>query len=74
MKIDKRKLDELCKMGDAELWCEVRRIAAAHGFNLPEATPPHGELEKMRNAVSGGAKISLADAAKIINSYRGCKK
>ena len=70
MKINKDKLSELCSMGDDELWGEVRRIAASHGFKLPEATPPHEELEKMRSAVAGGSKISLSEAARIINMQR----
>lgn len=70
MKIDKEKLASLCALGDDELWREVRGIAASHGFKLPEKTPSHSEMEKMRGAVSGGAKLNLAEAVRIINNYR----
>ncbi len=70
MKFDKGKLKELCAMDDTSLWCEVRKIAASYGLKLPEATPAHSEMERMRAAVNGGEKINFPEAMKIINEYR----
>ena len=70
MKIDGDKLKSMCEMSDSALWCEIRNIAAKHGFSLPEKTPEHGDMEKIRGAVSGGAKIKLGEAVKILNDYK----
>ena len=69
MKIDREKLAELCALDDDELWQTVRRLAAQHGFALPERTPSREEMAKMRAAVSG-TKINLGEAVKLINEYR----
>ncbi len=75
MKIDKDKLSALMEMSDGELWCEIRKIAKNHGFTLPEKTPEHSEMEKIRGAVSGGAKINLGEAVRLLNDYkRRCGK
>jgi hypothetical protein len=70
MKIDKEKLKALVEKPDDELWREIVAIAASHGFKLPEKTPSHTEMEKMRAAVSNGAKLNLAEAIRVINNYR----
>ena len=70
MKISQEKMDMLAKMNDAELWREIRIIAKGYGINLPDRTPSHEELEKVRGLISGGGKISLSDAYKIINQYK----
>ena len=69
MKINREKLDQLMSMNDEKLWEEIRKIAGAHGISLPTGAPPHAELEKMRAAVSKD-KLSLGEAARIINSYK----
>ena len=74
MKINKEKLEALCALGDEELWREIRTIASTYGFSLPEGTPPHSEMQKMRDAVSGGVKINLSEALRIINNQRREKK
>ena len=70
MKIDRDKLKAMCEMSDAELWREIRRVAGSHGFTLPEKTPEHSEMEKMRGAMSGGAKLKLGEAVRILNDYK----
>ncbi len=70
MKINNEKLRQLSAMGDYELWTTIRGIAGAHGFKLPEKTPSAEEMAKLRDAITGGAKINLADAMRIINNYR----
>ena len=70
MKIDKEKLDALVAMSDDELWRQIVEIGRSHGFTLPAKTPPHSEMEKMRGAVKGGAKLNLNEAIRVINNYR----
>lgn len=70
MKIDKEQLKSLAKKSDADLWSEILSIAKKHGYSLPEKAPKHEDLEKIRRALSGAEKISLSDAAKIMNSYK----
>lgn len=74
MKIDKEKLDALVAMPDDELWGQIRSIAMSHGIKLPEKTPAHSEMEKMRAAANSGAKLNLAQAVKVINDYRKGEK
>lgn len=69
MKIDQSKLAALAAMPDDEMWREIVTAAKRHGFNLPDKTPPHGELEKLRSAVTGG-KLNLTGAIKILDKYR----
>ena len=70
LKIDKEKLNALAKLDDDALWVEVKTIAARHGFKLPDATPKHEQMEKLRTAVTDTEKINLSGAIKIINQYR----
>ena len=70
MRIDKDKLQALVAMPDDELWRQIVEIGKSHGFTLPTKTPPHAEMEKMRGAVNGGAKLNIGEAVKIINDYR----
>lgn len=60
----------LAKMNDRELWEQIRIIAKEYGINLPDKTPSHEELEKVRGLINGGGKINLSDAYKIMNQYR----
>ena len=70
MKINKEELKRLSEKPDAQLWQEILSMAKSHGYKLPETAPKHEDLEKIRRALSGAEKISLADAAKIMNSYK----
>jgi hypothetical protein len=75
MRIDKEKLRQMLSRDDESLWCEIRRIAKSHGFDLPEKAPPKSEMDKLRSTVGDGSRLNLGDAAKIINNYkRGMKK
>ncbi len=69
MKIDKEKINALCALPDDALWAEIVKIGAEHGFTLPQNTPSHGDMEKIRGAASGRG-INLASALRIIDSYR----
>ena len=73
MKIDREKIAALAALPDDELWHEIVTIGAKHGFNMPKKTPPHSELEKLRNTV-GGDKLKLGDALRILNSFKGVEK
>ncbi len=70
MKLDREKLTQLASLPDDELWRTVVEIGKTHGFLLPERTPPHDELEKLRGIVADGAKMNMASAIKLLNRYR----
>ena len=70
MKIDKERLKKMAEKSDDELWGEILSMAKARGFSLPEKTPKHEDIERIRRALTGAEKISLSDAAKIMNSYK----
>ena len=69
MRFDKNQLQALAALPDDELWREVVKIASSFGYSLPEQTPSHNDLQKMRDAISG-QKISITDAAKLLNQYK----
>ncbi len=69
MRIDKAQLEAIAAMPDDKLWATVVSMARGYGFSLPEKTPPHEDLEKLRAAVSAD-KINVSDAMRLLNSYR----
>ncbi len=69
MKIDPKLLDALSAMPDDELWRSIREIAAGKGIRLPEKTPPHETLTRLRGAVKEGGTLSLGEAVSIISKY-----
>ena len=69
MRIDKAQLEAIAALPDEELWKTVVGMAKSYGFSLPERTPPHEELEKMRSMVHA-PKINIADAMSLLNNYR----
>ena len=71
MKLDRDKLNELVNLPDEELWKKVIEIGKSHGFILPERTPEHSELEKLRSIARDGAKMNVANALRILSKYRG---
>ena len=70
MRIDKEKLAALADLPDDMLWGEVVRLAAAHGIKLSPTPPSHAEMERLRGAMRGGARINLAEAVRIVNEYK----
>ncbi len=69
MKFDKSKLEALAALPDDQLWAEVVRIASGFGYSLPTATPPHSELQKMRDAVKE-ERINVSEAMRMVNKYK----
>ena len=69
MRFDKAKLETLAALPDDKLWAEVVRIAEGFGYSLPKNTPPHSDLEKMRNAVKT-EKINISEALRVVNQYK----
>ena len=72
MRIDKEQIKAIAALPDDKLWATVVSMAKGYGFSLPEKTPPHEELEKLRSMVNT-EKINVGDAVKLLNNYRkGC--
>ena len=69
MRFNKEELARLASLSDEELWRTVVSMAAKYGFKLPEKTPEHSELERLR-ATIGASKLNLSEAVKLLNSYR----
>ena len=69
MKFDKTRLMELAALPDEKLWEEIMRIAGTFGYSLPNQTPPHEELEKMRSMVRSD-KINVTEAMRMVNRYK----
>jgi hypothetical protein len=73
MKINSEKLRELAALSDSELWGEIRKMAQYFGQTIPERTPPHTEMERIRSALTG-AQLNLSDAMQILRAKRGMDK
>ena len=69
MRFDREKLEALASLPDDRLWEEVVRIAASFGYSLPKNTPPHSELEKMREAARA-ERINLNEAMRLVSRYK----
>jgi hypothetical protein len=69
MRFDKEKLNALIDLPDDELWRTVVTIGKTHGFTLPQKTPPHDELEKLRKIARDGAKMNVGAAMRILSKY-----
>ena len=72
MRFDKARLEALAALPDDKLWAEVVKIAATFGYTLPDKTPPHNDLEKMRDAVRS-EKINVTEALRLVNRYKSGK-
>ena len=70
MRFDPEKLNALCALPDNELWAQIQSIAASHGISLPKACPSAKTMQEIRSAASGGAKIKLGEAIRVINEYK----
>lgn len=70
MNLDAKKLEALTALDDTALWETVRSIAGTHGLSLPESTPSHEELERLRDACRGVGKISMLQAMRIVNDLK----
>ena len=70
MKLDRETIGILATSDDATLGKTVREIAGAKGFRLPEATPPHETMERLRGTLSGNGTLSLGEAVRVIAEYK----
>lgn len=70
MKFDKTQIDALLKKSDAQLWREIRGLAKARGFNLPEETPERGDMQKIRAALGNIDGISPVTALRLMNDLK----
>lgn len=69
MRFDREKLEALAALPDDKLWAEVVRIAESYGYSLPQKTPSHEDLEKMR-AATRSERINLSEAMRLVNQYK----
>ena len=69
MKFDKAALAAIAALPDDELWATLIGIGKNKGLNISTAMPGHGELEKIRRALTG--ELSFLEAMRLINKYKG---
>ncbi len=69
MKINKEKAERITRLPDEEMWCEILKLAKAYGLSLPERTPSHSDLEKIR-AIASSGKVNMGDAMKMVNDLK----
>lgn len=73
MKINKEQMKKLAEKPDSELWAEILAIAGRHGYELQKTPPKPEDIERIRRALSGAEKMSLGEAARIMNNYKNRK-
>ncbi len=74
MRLDRDKINALAALNDDALWEEIKKMTAEYSISLPEKTPPHEELQKLRSLFCDSEKINLFGAMKLLNNYkRGIK-
>lgn len=69
MRFDRSKLEEMAAQPDDKLWAQIVQIAGSYGFKLPDKTPSHEEMQKLRE-MALGSKINMADAMRLVNQYK----
>ena len=69
MKIDKAQLEAIAALPDDKLWAEIVRMGESYGINMPKATPPHDQLEKLRSTVNG-TRLNIGEAVRILTEYK----
>lgn len=70
MKLDRKTMAELAAADDDALWKTICGIAGEKGFRLPEATPPHATMNRLRATLSGNGTLSLGEAVKVLAAYK----
>lgn len=70
MKLDANALAALLALDDTALWAQIRRLAGTAGLSLPEATPPHDELERLRGMMRGAGEGDVASAMQLLARLR----
>ncbi len=69
MRIDRSRLQALAALPDDKLWAEATKMAAQYGIELPKETPPHDQLQQLRE-LALGSRLNLSDAVRLINQYK----
>ena len=70
MKLNQEELKRLSSLSDEKLEREIRRMAEAKGIRLPNASPAHEDLEKLRAMLSDKNGFGLMDAMRYYNAYK----
>ena len=70
MRLDRDKLNELVSLPDEELWKRIIEMAKEYGITMPEKTPEHSELEKLRGIAGDGNKMNVSGALRILSKYK----
>ena len=74
MKLNKEKMAKYAALDDKALWCEICAVAEGHGYKFNTAEPSHEDMERIRAILRGEVKFSMAEALKLLNSYKSKKK
>ena len=70
MRVNKEKLEALASLPDEKMWEEIKKMADGRGFSLPNEVPPAETMEKLRRAMTGVERVSLAEAARLMQKYK----
>ena len=70
MKINTERLSKFAELDDESLWSAMLGMADAHGHKIKAPMPSHEEMERIRRIFRGEEKIGMAEAIRVLNSYK----
>lgn len=70
MRLNKEELRALAALGDRDLWAAVKNIAQRYGIKLPDASPSHADLDRLRALLAAPEKIKMSEAIRLVNEYK----
>ena len=70
MRVNKEKLEALASLPDEKMWEEIKKMADGRGFSLPNEVPSRETMERIRRAMTGAERMSLAEAARLMQKYK----
>ena len=70
MKLDQEKLKQLSSLSDEELMTEIRKMAEAKGLRLPQASPSHEDLSRLRALLTAEGGFGMLDAMRYYSAFK----
>ena len=70
MRVNNENLKKYAELDDAALWEKLTSTAREKGLKVTDKPPTHEELERVRRILRGEEKISMAEAMKILSTYK----
>ncbi len=70
MKLDKKALDRLLSMNDAQLTRMIEKVASESGLDLSAFGITEGDISSIRKALSGATEEDIKKASEALDQYK----